>query len=65
MTGKHQIYEVSSTEPEGYAGTRYFAVYYKDGRTGLRYVFPNIAARDELDAYAIAMKKLEGKEHDD
>lgn len=56
---KHQIYEVSSTEPEGYAGTRYFSVYYQDGRTGLRYVYPSIAARDEIEAYTIVMKKLE------
>jgi hypothetical protein len=59
MSGKHQIYEVSAWHRRGYAGTTYFAVYYRDGRTGLKYVLPNIAARDELDAYVIAMKKLE------
>jgi hypothetical protein len=58
-SGKHQIYEVAAWEPEGYAGTRYFTVYWKHGDNGLKYVFPNIAARDELDAYTIAMKKLE------
>ena len=65
MTGKYQIYEVREWEQQLYYGRKFFSVYYKDGRTGLRYVFPNIAARDELDAYAIATKKLEGKEHDD
>jgi hypothetical protein len=55
---KHQIYEVREWE-FSYAGTKYFSVYYEDGRTGLKYVYPNIAARDEIEAYTIAMKKLE------
>jgi hypothetical protein len=63
MTGKHQIYEVEALESSPW-GTTYFSVYWTHGGNGLKYVFPNIAARDELDAYAIAMKKLEGKEHD-
>ncbi len=58
MSGEHQIYEVREWEFNN-AGTKYFSVYWKHGRTGLKYVFPNIAARDELDAYVIAMKKLE------
>ena len=55
---KHQIYEVKAVESPPW-GIKYFAVYYEDGRTGLKYVYPNIAARDEIEAYTIAMKKLE------
>ena len=55
---KHQIYEVRQGEIYN-GGVKYFAVYYQDGRTGLRYVYPSIAARDEIEAYTIAMKKLE------
>ena len=58
-SGKHQIYRVSAWEPEGYAGTKYFFVYWVHGRTGFKHVLPNVAARDELDAYTIAMKKLD------
>jgi hypothetical protein len=61
-SGEHQIYEVREWEFNS-AGRKYFSVYYRDGRTGFRYVFPNIAARDELDAYTIAMKKLETGDH--
>jgi hypothetical protein len=57
-SGEHQIYEVSAWEFTS-GGTKYFFVYYRDGRTGLKYVFPNIAARDELEAYTIALKKLD------
>jgi hypothetical protein len=57
-SGEHRIYEVEALEPSPW-GTTYFSVYWTHGRTGLKYVFPNIAARDELDAYVIAMKKLE------
>ena len=56
--GEHQIYKVGEWEFNN-AGTKYFSVFWTHGRTGLKYVFPNIAARDELDAYTIAMKKLE------
>ena len=56
---KHQIYEVREWEFNYVGGTKYFSVYYEDGRTGLKYVYPNIAARDEIEAYTIAMKKLE------
>lgn len=59
MSGEHQIYEVREWDFPYMSGTRYFTVYWRHGRTGLRYVFPNIAARDELDAYTIVMKKLE------
>jgi hypothetical protein len=58
MSGEHQIYEVEAWELTS-AGRKYFSVYYRDGRNGLKYVFPNIAARDELEAFTIAMKKLE------
>jgi hypothetical protein len=57
-SGKHQIYEAKQWEVTP-AGTTYFSVYWEHGRTGFKYVFPNIAARDELDAYVIVMKKLE------
>lgn len=56
-SGEHQIYEVCAWEFTS-GGRRYFSVYYKDGRTGLKYVFPNIAARDELEAYTIGLQKL-------
>jgi hypothetical protein len=56
-SGEHQIYKVSAWEFTS-GGTRYFSVYYRDGRTGLKYVFPNIAARDELEAYTIGLQKL-------
>ena len=56
---KHQIYEVESWGKRSPWGTRYFTVYWEHGVTGLKYVFPNIAARDELEAYTIALKKLE------
>lgn len=59
MSGEHQIYEVCAWELEGYTGPRYFFVYWEHGRTNLKYVFPNIIARDELEAYTIVMKKLE------
>ena len=58
-SGEHQIYEVREWgDFRWLSGTRYFSVYYRDGRTGLRYVFPNIAARDELEAYTIGLQKL-------
>ena len=57
-SGKHQIYKVSQGEIAN-GGIIYFSVYWEHGRNGLKYVFPNITARDELDAYVIAMKKLE------
>lgn len=56
---KHQIYEVREWDFRYPTGTRYFTVYWEHGRTGLKYVYPNIAARDEIEAYTIAMKKLE------
>lgn len=56
-SGEHQIYEVREWEFNS-AGRKYFSVYYRDGRTGLKYVFPNIAARDELEAYTIGLQKL-------
>ena len=56
--GEHQIIGVQEWDSPVW-GTRCFSVYWTHGRTGLKYVFPNIAARDELDAYVIAMKKLE------
>lgn len=58
-SGEHQIYEVREWEQQLYYGRKFFSVYWRHGRTGLKYVFPNIAARDELDAYTIVMKKLE------
>jgi hypothetical protein len=57
-SGKHQIYEVSQGEIYN-GGLIYFSVYWEHGDNGLKYVFPNITARDELEAYTIAMKKLE------
>jgi hypothetical protein len=57
-SGKHKIYEVKAWEGP-FTGTKYFSVYWMHGGNGLKYVFPNIAARDELDAYTITMKKLE------
>lgn len=59
MSGEHQIYEVKAWKRLHLEGAQYFFVYWKHGRTGLKYVFPNIMARDELEAYTIAMKKLE------
>lgn len=59
MSGEHQIYEVVAWDVNPDGGTKYFSVYWEHGRTGFKYVFPNIAARDELDAYVIVMKKLE------
>jgi hypothetical protein len=38
--------------------TRYFSVYWTHGGNGLKYVFPNIEARDELEAYTIGLQKL-------
>jgi hypothetical protein len=58
-SGKHKIYEVESWGPPYLNGTKYFTVYWEHGITGFKYVYPNIMARDELDAYVIAMKKLE------
>ncbi len=55
---KHQIYEVKGCDSPPW-GTKYFSVYWEHGRTGLKYVFPNIMARDEIEAYFIALKKLE------
>jgi hypothetical protein len=58
-SGEHQIYEVREWEDFRWPwGTRYFSVYWTHGRTGLKYVFPNIAARDELEAYTIGLQKL-------
>jgi hypothetical protein len=57
-SGEHRIYEVKQWEEGPPWGAKYFTVYWEHGRTGLKYVFPNIQARDELDAYVIAMKKL-------
>ncbi len=59
MSGKHKIYEVEAWGPPYLNGTKYFTVYWEHGITGFKYVYPNIMARDELDAYVIAMKKLE------
>lgn len=56
-SGEHQIYEVEAWEYP-YQGAKYFSVYWKHGRTGLKYVFPNIMARDELEAYTIGLQKL-------
>lgn len=56
---KYQIYEVKGWEHQLYKGRNFFSVYYQDTRTGLKYVYPNIAARDEIEAYTIVMKKLE------
>jgi hypothetical protein len=56
-SGEHQIYGVEAWEYP-YRGAKYFTVYWVHGRTGLKYVFPNIAARDELEAYTIGLQKL-------
>ena len=40
---KHQIYEVREWEFNYVGGTKYFSVYYEDGRTGLKYVYPNLS----------------------
>ena len=56
--GEHRILEVKQWD-RPHAGTIYFSVYWTHGRTGLKYVFPNITARDELEAFTIATKKLE------
>ena len=63
---KHQIYKVQQWEQRHLDGpdgpifrTRYFSVYWTHGGNGLKYVFPNIIARDEIEAYTIAMKKFE------
>ena len=56
--GEHRILEVKQWD-RPHAGTIYFSVYWEHDRTGFKYVLPSIAARDELDAYVIAMKKLE------
>ena len=57
-SGKHQIYKVKPWDVT-HGGTPTFAVYWEHGRTNLKYVLPIITARDELEAYTIAMKKLE------
>jgi hypothetical protein len=54
-SGEHQIYEV---EAWGYGEIKYFSVYWTHGGNGLKYVFPNIEARDELEAYTIGLQKL-------
>ena len=56
---KHQIYEVRDCGGVPNWGRKYFAVYWEHGVTGLKYVYPNIVARDEIEAYTIAMKKFE------
>ena len=58
MSGEHQITGVQEWDSPIW-GTRCFSVYWKHGRTGLKYVFPNIMARDELEAYTIGLQKLE------
>lgn len=58
-SGKHKIYEVVAWERPHLNGAQYYTVYWEHGVTGFKYVYPNIQARDELDAYVIAMKKLE------
>jgi len=62
-SGEHQIYEVMDCGDVPPWGTKYFSVYWTHGGNGLKYVFPNIAARDELEAYTIALKKLETGDH--
>jgi hypothetical protein len=62
-SGEHQIYEVQQWERPHIDGEQYFFVYWEHGRTGFKYVFPNIAARDELEAYTIALKKLDTGDH--
>jgi hypothetical protein len=57
-SGEHQIYKVQQWERGGHNETKYFSVYWEHGRTGLKYVFPNIVARDELEAYTIGLQKL-------
>ena len=56
-SGEHQIYEVKQWKVTP-AGTIYFSVYWTHGGNGLKYVFPNIEARDELEAYTIGLQKL-------
>lgn len=64
MSGKHEIYEVCAWDVTPvYGGTKYFSVYWRHGRTGWKYVLPNIAARDELEAYTIGLQKLEEGEY--
>jgi hypothetical protein len=61
-SGEHQIYKVVAAphQLEGeHHRTQYFSVYWEHGSTGFKYVYPNIEARDEMDAYVIVMKKLE------
>ena len=55
--GEHQIYKVAAWEFTS-GGRKYFSVYWTHGRTGLKYLFPNIMARDELEAYTIGLQKL-------
>jgi hypothetical protein len=63
-SGEHQIYKVEKCEDFHWpSGTKYFSVYWTHGRTGLKYVFPNIAARDELEAYTIGLQKLDTGDH--
>jgi hypothetical protein len=62
-SGEHRIYEVVACEAVTPWGTKYFSVYWTHGGNGLRYAFPNIAARDELEAYTIALKKLDTGDH--
>jgi hypothetical protein len=57
-SGEHQIYKVQQWERLPHTGTQYFSVYWEHGHTGLKYVFPNIIARDELEAYTIGLQKL-------
>ena len=57
-SGEHQIYEVEAWERLPHTGTQYFSVYWTHGGNGLKYVFPNIMARDELEAYTIGLQKL-------
>ena len=61
-SGEHQIYKVQQWERHHLDGpifmTRYFSVYWTHGGNGLKYVFPNIEARDELEAYTIGLQKL-------
>jgi hypothetical protein len=56
---KHKVNEVRKLDFNYPVGTTYFAVYWEHGITGLKYVYPNIVARDEIEAYTIAMKKFE------
>lgn len=59
MSGKHKILGVQEWDDVPPWGTKYFSVYWEHGDNGFKYVFPNIAARDELEAYTIATKKLD------